>query len=139
MIKVRNQQEFIFKLSIPSTITPGATVKDTMIAPFAGFIKAIYATLGTADATSGQADIQKNGTSLASSGNLLVFGTTKNGVVTNLATNPTPVAQGDVLTLTFPTATGGQAANLTVYVVLSKRPVAATESGTLSADFDTEL
>lgn len=137
MMKLRNQQEFEFQMNIAGTISPGATVKSCFHAPFAGFIKAIYAVLGTADGTSGQADIQKNGTSLASSGNLLVFGTTKNGVVTNLATSPTAVAQGDIITLSMPTATGGQAANLSVIVVLSKRPVAATESGTLSNDFDT--
>lgn len=136
MIKLRNQAEFEFQLAIPGTITPGATVKAVVQSPCAGFIKAIYAVLGTADGTSGQADIQKNGTSLASSGNLLVFGTTTQGVVTNLAANPTAVAKGDVLTLTMPTATGGQAANLTVLLVISKRPVAQTESGTISADFD---
>jgi hypothetical protein len=137
MIKMRNQQELNFELVIPGTITPSATVKDCVVSPLTGFIKAIYAVLGTADGTSGQADIQKNGVSLASAGNLLIFGTTVNGVVTNLVTNPMPINKGDILTLTFPTATGGQAANLSVIVVLSKRPVAATESGTISNDFDT--
>jgi hypothetical protein len=137
MIKMRNQQELDFQLSIPGTISPSATVKATVHAPFAGFIKSIYAVLGTADGTSGQADIQKNGTSLASSGNLLIFGTTKNGVVTNPVATPLVVAQGDILTLTFPTATGGQAANLSVLITLSKRPVATTESGTIGNDFDT--
>jgi hypothetical protein len=136
MIKIRSQQEFKYDMNIPGTITPSATVKDGFVAPCAGFIKAIYAVLGTAEGTSGQADIQKNGSSMASSGNLLIFGTTVNGVVTNLSTNPMPVAKGDVFTLTFPTATGGQAANLQVSVIISKRPVAATETQTISADFD---
>jgi hypothetical protein len=133
---MRNQQELDFQMNIAGTISPGATVKSCVQSPCAGFIKAIYATLGTADGTSGQADIQKNGVSLASSGNLLVFGTGTNGVVTNPVATPLVVAKGDMLTLTFPTATGGQAANLSVIVVISKRPVASTESGTISADFD---
>lgn len=136
MIKMRSQQELEFQVMIPSTITASATVKACVHAPFAGFIKAIYAVLGTADGTSFQADIQKNGTSLASSGNLLVFGTGTLGVVTNLSASPTTVAKGDMLTLTAPVNTGGAAANLSVIIVLSKRPVASTETGTLSADFD---
>jgi hypothetical protein len=136
MIKMRNSQELIFNLHIPSTITPSATVKAVLVVPFTGFIKAIYAVLGTADGTSGQADIQKNGTSMASSGNLLVFGTTVNGVLTLPTTNPLTVTKGDILTLTFPTATGGQAANLSVLIVFSRRPVATTEYGTISADSD---
>jgi len=129
------QELHITALQIPGTLTPSAPVKACTVCPFAGYIKASYAVLGTADGTSGQADIQKNGTSLASSGNALVFGTTVNGVLTNVA-GPVAVAKGDVLTLTFPTATGGQAANLSVWIVLSKRPVAATEYGTISNDFD---
>lgn len=136
MIRLRNQSELDFQLRIAGTISASGTVKDVVQSPMAGYIKAIYATLGTADGTSFQADIQKNGTSLASSGNLLVFGTTTSGTVTNPTATPLTVTKGDVLTLTAPTNTGGAAANLSVIIVISKRPVATTESGTISADFD---
>ena len=136
MIKLKNCQEFEFQLRKEGTLTGAATILDVTHAPFAGWVKAIYAVLGTADGTSGQGDIQVNGTSMASSGNLLVFGTTAAAVITNLSPNPFVVAKGDVITLSMPVTTGGQAANLSVLIVLSKRAVATTEKQTISADFD---
>ena len=136
MIKIRSQQELVEQINVASTLVANTTVKACIHSPLTGFIKAIYARLGTADGTSFQADIQKEGVSLASSGNLLIFGTTRDGVVTNLSASPTTVNKGDMLTVTTPTNTGGTAANLSIWIVFSKRPVAATESGTLSADFD---
>lgn len=136
MIRERNQQEIILKLAKPGTPSAAATHVDAVLVPFTGFIKAIYAVLGTADGTSFQADIQDNGTSIAASGNLLVFGTNTTPSAPTFATNPVPVTKGDVLTLSTPTVTGGQARDLVILIVLSKRPIALTENQTLGADFD---
>lgn len=143
MIRVKNMGELAVPLSASGTqaVLNGSAVA---VAPFNGFIQAIFARLGTAGVTGSQnTDIQKNGVTIFASGAAAVQFAT--GVTTPTygalaAANPVPVTKGDVIKLNTTSIHTTPAIGLVVMIVFRRgRSVggnATVETDTLSVASD---
>ena len=119
MIKVRDKDDFEVFISVPGTQTTG--VKFVIVAPFAGWWKAVYARLGTAGITGTQTvDLSNEGMSIFTSGGI-AFTTGLSGVFAALTADPTPFAKGDLLDVTVVTIHSGTAAeDLSLVLILTR-------------------
>lgn len=143
MIRAKNQGEMVVPLAAGGTqaVLNGAGV---LIAPFNGFIQAIFARLGVAGTTGSQnTDIQKNGVTVFASGAAGVQFATTSKVPTYgalAAANPIPVSKGDIITLNTTTVHTTPAIGLVVLLTFrrgrSMGGARVTELDTISADSD---
>lgn len=143
MIRVKNMGELALPLSASGTqsVLNGSAVG---IAPFNGFIQAIFARLGTAGTTGTQnTDIQKNGVTIFASGAAAVqfaTGSTTPTYGALAAANPVPVTKGDVIKLNTTTIHTTPAIGLVVMIVFRRGRAmggsAVVETDTLSASSD---
>ncbi|KKM91630.1 hypothetical protein LCGC14_1226590 [marine sediment metagenome] len=125
MIKLQDRDDFKVFISVPGTQTTGK--KFVIVAPFAGWIKAAYARLGTAGITGTQTvDINSGGSSIFASGGI-AFTTGRGGTAAALTANPTSVAKGDFLDISVDGIHSGTAAvDLSVVLVLTRTKPAGT-------------
>ena len=130
MIKVRDKDDFEVFISVPGTQTTGK--KYVFLMPFAGFLKAMYAKLGTAGVTSAQdVDINIAGVSIFVS-NRIRWLTTVNPVYNALTTDPTPFAKGDFVSVDVDNIHSGTAAiDLSVVLVFSRNKPAGIIQGAI--------
>ena len=149
-IHVKNQDEFVVDLSIPGTQTDTAGANSTRSTspplPFDGFIKAVYAKLGTAGITGSQdVVVKKNGTNICSSTNPLVTFATTVATPTyhtsDLSADPTAVSKGDLLTAENSAVHSGTAAiDLALVLVIERfkheAPGPQMQTDTYGADAD---
>jgi len=143
MIRVKNLGEKVVDLFVGGAQAVANDVAG-VIAPFNGFIQAIYAKVSTAGTTGTQnTDIKKNGTTIFSSGAAaLQFASAATAATYGAlaASNPVPVSKGDIIRLDTTAVHTTPARGLMVSIVFrrtrSMGGARTTETDTLSADSD---
>lgn len=143
MMRIKNNGELAIPLSASGTqaVLNGSGVA---IAPFNGFIQAIFARLGVAGTTGAQnTDIKKNGVTIfASAAAAIAFasGATSATYGALATANPPSVVKGDVLRLDTTAIHTTPAIGLVVMIVFrrgrAKGGAAVVELDTLSAESD---
>jgi hypothetical protein len=123
-IRIRNLHNFVISLKYTKTLT--ATVEqDVSVVPFAGFISNIVAKLGNtgSGSTNSVVDINLNGTTIFSTATKITLAATT-GVATYspLATKPTALAAGDVISMDIDQISVAPR-NLVVQVTVTRTPI----------------
>jgi hypothetical protein len=144
MLRMKNSGELLVPLTVGGAQAVANDVAS-VIAPFTGFIAAIYAKLSTAGITSTQnTDIKKNGTTIFASGAAaLQFPTTVANCTYGAlaAANPVPVTKGDVIRLDTTAINTTPGRGLTVILVFRRGRSAGgarvTETDTIGSESDT--
>lgn len=148
MIKLKNQGEVLLELATTgtqSTASGNAAKTSSVIVPFAGRLKAVFARLGVAGVTGTQTtDILLNGASLVSTGTLLSYASTSvvpTYATANLNNNPPIFAKGDVLQMTTTAvASGTTAIDQCIYLVIERQRSGswndAVQTDTIGVDSD---
>ncbi len=123
-IRVKNLSEYLLELKVSWTLTAAVNRAVAMV-PFPGYIKNIYAKLGTAGTgvTHTNLDINKNGTTIfaATTSQVTLDATTGALTVGTFTTNPPVVAAGDIITVDAD-AVATNPMNLVVLLKICKIP-----------------
>lgn len=103
MIRVRNQDDLVVDVSVVGALTTGR--KYAVTVPFACFLSGVYARVGTAGTQGGggttlpTVDINKEGTSVFSSGGITFASGSRAASYAAFSTNPASFAKGDLLSV----------------------------------------
>jgi hypothetical protein len=131
MIKVRDKDDFEVFISVLGTQTTGK--KYVFVMPFAGWLKSMYAKLGTAGLTGNQAvDINDEGVSIFLGTRLTFTSSSVDPVYGDLSTDPHFFSKGDFIDVSVDTIHSGTAAiDLSVVLVFSRNKPAGIIQGAI--------
>lgn len=140
MIKTKNLGEYILELATTgaqSATAHAASTTCSVIVPFAGRLKAVFARLGVAGTTGTQTtDILLNGTTMLASGTVLSYASTVASPTYNVAflTSPPIFAKGDVLTLKNTAVHTTAADDQIVFLTIERQRAGSYNSTTVQTD-----